>query len=70
MTYDYGSKPEPGSLVTQAVRRAKASVPLEKLILGISPPSETPESILTKVGIAKRYGLDGIAIWAVRSGDW
>jgi spore germination protein YaaH len=24
---------------------------------------ETPESILIKVGIAKRYGLAGIAIW-------
>ena len=63
MAYDYGSKPEPVSLVTQAVEMAKASVPPEKLVLGISAPTETPESILTKVRIAKRYGLEGIAIW-------
>lgn len=63
MAYDYGSKPEPVSLVKQAVETAKALVPPEKLVLGISAPTETAESILTKVGIAKRYGLDGIAIW-------
>jgi len=63
MAYDYGSKPEPVSLVRQAVEMAKANVPPEKLVLGISAPTETPESILTKVGIAKRYGLEGIAIW-------
>lgn len=63
MAYDYGSAPEPVDLVTQAVETARASVPPEKLVLGISAPSETAESILTKVGIAKRYGLGGIAIW-------
>jgi hypothetical protein len=63
MAYDYGSTPEPVSLVTQAVEMAKALVPPEKLVLGISAASETPESILTKLGIAKRYRLDGIAIW-------
>jgi spore germination protein YaaH len=63
MAYDYGSKPEPVNLVIQAVETAKAVVPVEKLVLGISAPSETPESLLTKVGIAKRYNLDGIALW-------
>lgn len=63
MAYDYGSSPEPVSLVTQAVETARALVPPEKLVLGVSAPTETPESIRTKVGIAKRYGLDGIAIW-------
>jgi len=63
MAYDYGSKPEPVSLVTQAVEMANASVPPEKLVLGISAPTETPESIVAKVSIAKRYNLDGIAIW-------
>ncbi|MDI6601077.1 MAG: stalk domain-containing protein [Thermoanaerobacteraceae bacterium] len=63
MAYDYGTKPEPVNLVRQAVEMAASAVPPEKLILGISAPSETPESIQTKVGIAKRYGLDGIAIW-------
>ncbi|MGB9860688.1 MAG: glycosyl hydrolase family 18 protein, partial [Moorellaceae bacterium] len=63
MAYDYGSTPEPVALVAQAVEMAKALVPPEKLVLGISAPTETAESILTKVGIAKRYGLNGIAIW-------
>ena len=63
MAYDYGSTPEPVSLVTQAVEQARSLVPPEKLLLGISVPSETAESIPTKVGIAKRYNLDGIAVW-------
>lgn len=63
MAYEYGSTPEPVNLVIQAVEMANAVVPPKKLILGISAPTETPESIITKVGIAKRYGLDGIALW-------
>lgn len=63
MAYEYGQEPEPVNLVVQAVEQAKALVPPEKLSLGISAPSETPESILTKVGIAKQYNLNGIALW-------
>ncbi|NPV91623.1 MAG: copper amine oxidase [Firmicutes bacterium] len=63
MAYDYGSTPEPVSLVRQAVEQAAALVPSEKLLLGISAPSETAESIPVKVGIAKRYKLAGVAIW-------
>jgi len=64
MAYDYGPKPEPVNLVRQAVEMAiAAGVPPEKLVLGISAPAETPESILTKVGIGKRYDLAGIALW-------
>jgi len=63
MAYDYGSQPEPLNLVIQAVEMAKQSVPAEKLVLGISIPSETADSILSKVGVAKRYNLQGIAIW-------
>ncbi len=63
MAYDYGAKPEPDSLVIQAVEQALKHIPEEKLVLGVSIPSETPESILTKVGIAKRYKLNGIALW-------
>jgi len=63
MAYDYGTRPEPASLVVQAVEQSLKDVPKEKLILGISIPSENPESILTKVGIAKRYQLNGIALW-------
>ncbi|MFZ5631773.1 MAG: stalk domain-containing protein [Bacillota bacterium] len=63
MAYDYGPVPEPAALVTEAVEAAKSVVTPGKLILGISAPTETPESILTKAGIAKRYNLNGIAIW-------
>ncbi|NLW07677.1 MAG: copper amine oxidase [Clostridia bacterium] len=63
MAYDYGSRPEPVTKVTEAVTMAREVVPPEKLILGISTPSETADSILTKVGIAKRYKLAGIALW-------
>lgn len=63
MAYDYGAKPEPVSLVMQAIEKAKAEVPVGKLILGISVPSEIPASILSKIGIAKRYNLQGTALW-------
>lgn len=63
MAHDYGPKPEPASLVIQAVTMALREVPADKLILGISVPSETPVSIISKVGIAKRYNLKGISIW-------
>lgn len=73
MAYGYGQTPEPVDSVLQAVETAASSVPADKLILGISAPSETPQSILTKAGIAKRYGLKGIAIWRlglVTPGMW
>ncbi|AQS60494.1 stalk domain-containing protein [Desulforamulus ferrireducens] len=63
MAYDYGSKPEPLPLVEQAIQQAKAVVPAEKLVLGISLPSETGESLITKVALAQRYQLKGIALW-------
>lgn len=63
MAYDYGPRPEPADLVSAAVDSARSVVPPGKLVLGISAPGETPESILTKAGIAKRYNLNGIAIW-------
>jgi spore germination protein YaaH len=73
MAYDYGSKPEPISQVEQAVKMAAASVPAQKLILGISAPSETAESIQGKIDIAKRYNLSGIALWrlgVIDDGMW
>ncbi|NLC77587.1 MAG: copper amine oxidase, partial [Clostridia bacterium] len=63
MAYDYGVKPEPNSLVLQAVEQSLQYVPKEKLILGISVPGENPGSLLSKVGIAKKYRLGGIALW-------
>lgn len=63
MAYDYGPQPEPLDLVIEAVEMAGAAVPAEKLMLGISAPAETAESIQSKVGVAKRYNLQGVAIW-------
>lgn len=63
MAYDYGPKPEPISLVSEAVQEALKTVPPGKLLLGISIPSETTESLTQKIGIAKRYQLKGIALW-------
>lgn len=65
MAYDFGQKPEPQNLVIQAVEMAMENVPKEKLFLGISAPSENAESLKTKIGIAKRYDLEGIAIWRI-----
>jgi spore germination protein YaaH len=73
MAYDYGPKPEPVDQVEQAVQMALSSVPAPKLLLGISAPSETAESIAAKVGIAKRYNLGGIALWrlgVINEGMW
>jgi hypothetical protein len=73
MAYDYGPKPEPVSQVKQAVEMACNAVPANKLILGISAPSETAASIATKVGIAKRYNLNGVALWrlgVITDGMW
>ena len=63
MAYDYGPKPEPINRVVKAVEMALEHVPPEKLMLGISLASENAESIQVKIGIAKRYGLCGIALW-------
>ncbi|SFG65601.1 Glycosyl hydrolases family 18 [Desulfotomaculum arcticum] len=63
MAYDYGVKPEPENMVIQAVELALNSVPADKLVLGISLPNETPRSLAAKIGIAKRYNLQGIALW-------
>ncbi|HZK43181.1 MAG TPA: glycosyl hydrolase family 18 protein, partial [Syntrophomonadaceae bacterium] len=63
MAYDYGPKPEPNNKVNEAITMSLENVPAHKLTLGISVPSETAESLSTKIGLAKRYNLDGVAIW-------
>ncbi|ACA59259.1 copper amine oxidase domain protein [Candidatus Desulforudis audaxviator MP104C] len=73
MAHDYGPKPEPLNRVVQAVEMALTVVPREKLVLAISAPSETAESITAKVGIAKRYRLQGVSLWRlglVTEGMW
>ena len=63
MAYDYGTKPEPLDLVTDAVLTAKASVPAEKLLLGIATLNETSDSLAAKIALTKKYRLKGIALW-------
>ncbi|TLS51906.1 glycosyl hydrolase [Paenibacillus antri] len=65
MAYAYeGEKgPEPMKRVDEAIRRTLNDVPAEKLLLGISMGSENADSLGAKIGLAKRYGLRGIAMW-------
>ncbi|WP_152619442.1 glycosyl hydrolase family 18 protein [Cohnella kolymensis] len=71
MAYKYHPKgvtgPEPNSMVDDAITMlVKAGVPKNKLLLGISLGSETPDSIDDKIGLAKRHGLKGAAIWLLK----
>jgi len=61
--YEDEQQPEPLVKVDEAIRLALQQVPKEKLILGISMGSEHAQSVNSKVGLAKRYGLKGVAIW-------
>jgi hypothetical protein len=63
MAYDYGPKPEPLTLVAQAAEMAGEVVPPHKLVLGICAPYETEKSIAEKVGTARRFNLQGVALW-------
>lgn len=66
MAYDYAKSkkgPEPLDKVDESIRLALKEVAKNKLLLGISANSETAASISSKVGLAKRYGLKGIAVW-------
>ena len=65
MAYAYGDEktPEPVNKVDEAIRLAMKQVNKDKLILGISLASENENSVNTKIGLAKRYDLKGIAIW-------
>ncbi|WP_410511898.1 stalk domain-containing protein [Paenibacillus sp. BR2-3] len=65
MAYAYGDEksPEPVAKVDEAIRLALKHVNKDKLILGISLASENENSVNTKVGLAKRYDLKGIAVW-------
>jgi len=67
MAYPYGNEdaPEPMNRVDEAIRLALKEAPKEKLVLGISFGSEDASSVNAKIGLAKRYGLKGIAIWRI-----
>lgn len=73
MAYGYTSSgPQPVTKVTEAVDLAVQAVPAEKLLLGLLAGKdggfETPETLAVKVGVAKRRGIAGIALW--RLGVW
>ncbi|KAA8999778.1 glycosyl hydrolase [Paenibacillus spiritus] len=74
MAYGYGDEksPEPAAKVDEAIRLALAQTPKDKLVLGISTASESTASIGTKIGLAKRYGLKGVAFWRLGliGSDW
>jgi len=57
--------PEPLEKVDEAISLALKEVDKDKLILGISLGSENEQSVNAKIGLAKRYGLKGIAIWRI-----
>ena len=55
--------PEPLAKVDEAIRLALKETTKDKLLLGISRGSEDAASINSKIGLAKRYDLKGIALW-------
>lgn len=65
MAYAYGDEksPEPADKVDEAIRLALKMTSKDKLVLGISLQSENASSVNTKIGLAKRYDLKGIAVW-------
>ncbi len=66
MAYEYHRQqgtPEPMPKVQEAIVMALEQVPAEKLILGITAVNETGQSMVEKIGLAKRYKLKGIALW-------
>ncbi|WP_238996702.1 stalk domain-containing protein [Paenibacillus pinistramenti] len=65
MAYDFKSEkgPEPLASIDTAIQLALKQVDNSKLVLGISLGSETAQSIAGPAGLAKRYGLKGIALW-------
>ncbi|WP_152392452.1 stalk domain-containing protein [Paenibacillus guangzhouensis] len=67
MAYAYeGEKgPEPLKRVDDAIKLAMQETSKDKLLLGISMGSENEQSISSKIGLAKRYDLKGIAIWRI-----
>lgn len=66
MAYMYGdgTTPEPLNKVDAAIQQTlKAGVAPEKLLLGINMGGENENTVESKLGLAKRYGLSGVALW-------
>nr|WP_260440092.1 stalk domain-containing protein [Cohnella lubricantis] len=66
MAYDYTAdkKSQPLALIDEAIQQTlQAGVSKEQLLLGVNMDSEDETSIASKLGLAKRYGLSGVAFW-------
>lgn len=65
MAYGYVDKqPQKLTLVDDAIQQTlKAGVAKNKLLLGVNMDDENETSIGSKLGLAKRYGLSGVAFW-------
>ncbi|USB33430.1 stalk domain-containing protein [Paenibacillus sp. YPG26] len=70
MAYAYTNEklPQPADQVDNAIKLALKSVPKDKLVLGVNLYSENEHTVNTKVGLAKRYGLKGLAFWRLGFG--
>ncbi|OXM14256.1 stalk domain-containing protein [Paenibacillus herberti] len=66
--YDGEKGPEPLDRVDEAIRLALKETDRSKLLLGISLGSENADSLRGPAGLAKRYGLKGIALWRLGAG--
>ncbi|ASS76794.1 hypothetical protein CIG75_18835 [Tumebacillus algifaecis] len=71
MAYSYVDDrlPQPLNKIDDDIRAAVAAVGPEKLILGINAYSETPRGVQEKIGLAKRYNLQGVGFWILRVFD-
>lgn len=71
MAYSYvdDKLPQPIDKIDDDIRAAVAAVGPEKLILGINAYSETPQGVQEKIGLAKRYNLQGVGFWILRVFD-
>lgn len=71
MAHDYTKQnpndPEPMEWVEQAIRLSlyEQQIPKEKLLLGVVAGYESPETLVAKAVLAKRYGLQGISVWTL-----
>jgi hypothetical protein len=71
MAYSYVDDrlPQPMDKIDEDIQAALKAVGREKLILGINAYSETPSGVKEKIGLAKRYRLQGVGFWILRVFD-
>ncbi|RUT27993.1 glycosyl hydrolase [Paenibacillus zeisoli] len=70
MAYAYTDEklPQPVDKIDNAIKLALKSVTKDKLVLGVNLYSENENTVNAKIGLAKRYGLKGIALWRLGFG--